>query len=169
MRAMASKLQAGGLGRLANTAMSNKYRLPMVEITPSGKNLQAIASAVIETFNDRRISMFEDADLHRDLHHFRLEERSYGFRLVSPKDQLGHGDMGTAFGLSLLAATQFAAKPIIKVGVVNDDGSVGGDNQTTPYQRALNRFEHNVKVYAEEQEMFSQPEVDDGWIAKLRR
>ena len=35
----------------------------------------------------------------------RVVEKSYGFRLESPRDEHGHGDLGTAFSLALLAAT----------------------------------------------------------------
>lgn len=138
----------------------------MVEITPSGKNLQAIASAVIEAFNDQRIQLFEDADLRRDLHRLRIEERSFGFRLVSPRDQLGHGDMGTAFGLALLAATQLAEKRRIQVGAF---GMGDGGPYDTPFSRALSRFEYNQKQFSREQQLALRGEDDQQPIADVFR
>lgn len=129
---LASRLQAGGLsvfrsqlGRLAGTT-----RVPMVELTQSGPNLQRMASTLIESFNDRRIELFEDAELRRDLTKFRIEERSYGFRLVSPKDSNGHGDLGSAFAMALLAAAELAAKRIVTAGTGEAPGR-------TPLEREL--------------------------------
>ena len=85
-------------------------RLPMEELTQSGNNLQAIASATIEAFNDRRLDLYEDDDLRRDLYRLRIEERSYGFRLVSPRDSSGHGDVASAFTFALKKCTELAGK-----------------------------------------------------------
>lgn len=85
--------------------------LPMREVTSTSKNLQQIATVVIESFNDRRVELFDDADLRRDLRRLRVEERANnGFRLVSPRDETGHGDSATAFGYALLAASEIAGE-----------------------------------------------------------
>lgn len=112
---MASRLQSAGLGSVVH-GQDRKAALPMVEITPTGKNLQAIATSVIESFNDRRLELYEDPDLRRDLVRMRVEERQYGFRLTSPRDELGHGDLGTAFSLAMLAAVETASTPVIHIG-----------------------------------------------------
>src|SRR5262249_45137340 len=107
LRYLASRLQAGNLGRMAGQpkfGQERKQTVPLVEIPPTGNNLQAMASAVLEAFNDRRLELFEDADLRRDLTRMRVVEKSYGFRIESPRDATGHGDMGSAFQLALLAA-----------------------------------------------------------------
>jgi hypothetical protein len=44
--------------------------------------------------------------------------------MTFPRDGFGHGDMGTAFLLALLAASELAGKKIVRVGV----GMVGGPN-----------------------------------------
>ncbi len=123
-RHLASRLQAGGLavqssqmGKLAGTT-----RVPMVEITATPKNLQTIATVLIEAFNDRRVELYEEPDLHRDLIRLRVEEKNYGFRLVSPRDALGHGDFGTAFGLAMLAASELASKRVVHAGAVMSGG-----------------------------------------------
>jgi hypothetical protein len=136
LRALASRLQSGGVGRMAGGPRFGKQRresLPMVEVAPTGSNLQAQASALLETFNDRRIDLFEDADLRRDLNRMRVVEKSYGFRIESPRDEFGHGDMGSAFNLALLAASELAAKRVVVVGT----GDAGQDRPMTPLEREL--------------------------------
>jgi hypothetical protein len=134
---MASRMTAAGLGGL-------------VEVTPVGHNLQRIATAVIESFNDRRLELFDDADLRRDITKFRVEEKAYGFRLTSPRDSLGHGDLGTAFSLALLGATQIAAGPILWAGTGFEDGPFATfDN---PFQRAAALFDAETRRLQRERE-----------------
>jgi hypothetical protein len=112
---MASRLQSGGLavfdkqlGRLHSPAT----RVPMVEVSQSGANLQRMATCLIEACNDFRVELYDCPELRRDLTRLRIEERSYGFRLVAPHDEAGHGDLGTAFTLAMLAASELAAKRV---------------------------------------------------------
>lgn len=84
--------------------------LPMQEVPPTGSNLQSIAARTIESFSDRRLELHDCPNLKRDLLKLRVEERSYGYRLVSPRDETGHGDTASAFGLALLAAHEQADK-----------------------------------------------------------
>ena len=42
--------------------------------------------------------------LENDLRKLQIEERSYGFRLVSTRDEHGHGDTVTALSIALVAA-----------------------------------------------------------------
>lgn len=85
-------------------------RVPMTELTQTGQNLQRIASATLEAFNDRRLDLYPQEELHRDLTRLRVEERAYGFRLVSPRDAMGHGDLASAFCYALLLANERAGK-----------------------------------------------------------
>lgn len=126
---MASRLSAAGLGGLE-------------EVTPVGSNLQRMATAVLESFNDRRLELFDDPDLHRDVRRFRVEEKSYGFRLTSPRDSLGHGDLGTAFSLALLAAVQLAAVPQIWHGAGPEFSTPPWLRSDNPFQQATNEFYH---------------------------
>jgi len=114
---MASRLQSVGLGRIAHGANS-PARLPMIEVPPSGQNLQRMATVLLEAFNDLRLELYPESNLHRDLTRLRVEERSYGFRLVSPRDEHGHGDMASAFQLALLGASELASKTRIVAGVL---------------------------------------------------
>jgi len=135
---MASRLQSGNFGRLVKGS-DRKPQLPMVEVPPTGQNLQRIATATIEAFNDHRIQLYENADLRRDLTRLRVEERPYGFRLVSPHDELGHGDLGTAFTLALLAASELASRKVITAGPMVGSGSPSSSGQTENYWTRLEK------------------------------
>jgi phage terminase large subunit-like protein len=149
-RAMASRLQAEGLG-LFKSQLTRLHatgtKVPMVEITQTPANLQKMASCLLEAFNDQRIELYEQPDLRRDLTRFRVEEREYGFRLVSPKDALGHGDMGSAFCLAMLAATERAAKKFVTAGIVSE-----GDSSLSSWQREQKAFEARQAAAAAEHE-----------------
>lgn len=71
------------------------------ETPPTAENLREQAALTIQLFNDRRLSLYECADLRRDLNKLRVEEKSYGYRLTSPRDATGHGDTFSAFALAL--------------------------------------------------------------------
>lgn len=132
------------------SAVRHRPKVPMFEVPPTGGNLQSIASTLIEAFNDRRVRLYEHADLRRDLLRLRVEERSYGYRLTSPRDEHGHGDVGSAFGLAMLAASELASKRTIFAGAV-PGMSVGG---STPFQRAVVDLDHqNRRLAAEEQRL----------------
>jgi hypothetical protein len=141
---MAQRLQSGGFGRMAtgwqsgNLRTRRPERLPIVEVPPTGKHLQAMATATIEAFNDFRIELFENADLRRDLTRLRVEERSYGFRLTSPRDATGHGDLGTAFSLAMVAASELSGKKQVKAGAL--DSITDGVLPASPIQRAVARL-----------------------------
>jgi hypothetical protein len=132
-RHMASRLQSAHLGKMVHGA-DRRHALPMAEVPPTGQNLQRIATAVLEGFNDRRVQLYADPDLRRDLTRLRVEERSYGFRLTSPRDELGHGDLGTAFSLAMLAATELATRPKIVLGTF-DSGD--GESDYTRFCRRV--------------------------------
>lgn len=99
--------------------------LPMFEVSQSGSNLQAMARTMIESFTDKRMELYEEANLKRDLLKLRVEERAFGYRLVSPRDETGHGDTASAFSLALLVGHEQAGKkPAIATaftGDVDDD------------------------------------------------
>lgn len=94
------------------------------EIPPSGPNLREQASLTIECFNDYRLQLYPCEPLRRDLLKLRVEEKSYGYRLTSPRDEHGHGDLFSAFALALLIAHELAGKkPPRVVGPVWSTGS----------------------------------------------
>lgn len=142
-RHMASRLQSAHLGRMVR-GENRRTRMPVVEVPPTGQNLQRIATAVIEAFNDRRIECYPDPDLKRDLTRLRIEERSYGFRLTAPHDELGHGDLGTAFSLALLAASELATRPKMSIGVGWDGPS--GDDPMQSVRRLAEKAQRDAEA-----------------------
>jgi len=163
MRAMAARLQSAGLGTLVHGS-DRRATLPMVEITPTGKNLQAIATATLEAFADRRLELFEDPDLRRDLSRLRVEERQYGFRLVSPRDEFGHGDLGNAFSLALLAASDLAAEPLQAMPI----GPAWRDDSVSDWQQAVNRARHEAEQFKREQDEWIKEGNDHSFATALK-
>lgn len=135
-RHMASRLQAGGLTAPWTPKTNLKSRrISVIEIAPTGQNLQKQATSLLEAFNDRRIRLFDDPDLRRDLPRLRVEERSYGFRLTSPHDEFGHGDMASALQLALLAAVEVAGRRVHTVGSFDSAGDL------SPLARAVRQLD----------------------------
>jgi hypothetical protein len=170
---LASRLQAGGLSMYSHNLGKHHQtsRVTMVETTPTPKNLQAMATVLIEAFNDHRIELFPLPELHRDLRRLRVEEKSYGFRLTAPRDATGHGDLGTAFTLALLAASDIASKRKVVVGC---DYPSGGTEGINPHlARALSSFEFERARFAREQEAMAKGSETDfiwrGIMAQLGR
>lgn len=81
--------------RLRNADM----RIEPVDFTP--KNLQSMCSVVLESFVERNIQLFPDANLLNDLRNLKIVEKSYGVRLESPRGPNGHGDSATALAICL--------------------------------------------------------------------
>ncbi len=79
-------------------------RVRMIEVPATGNNLQKMASTLIEAFNDGRVHLYDCPDLRRNLIKLRVEERSYGFRLTSPRDETGHGDLCSAVPTRLVGS-----------------------------------------------------------------
>lgn len=75
-------------------------------VDPTAPNLRAMASAVLTAFSDRTVDLWPDPALKADLGALRVEEKSYGVRLTSPRGPSGHGDAATAFSLAMLAASR---------------------------------------------------------------
>lgn len=167
---MASRLQAGGLS-VFQSKLHRVHgnwvpttRVPMVEIPSSGSNLQRMATVLIEAFNDRRVVCYPEAELKRDLTRLRIEERPYGFRLVAPHDNQGHGDLGTAFTLALLAASELASRRKFKATAGGPGGSTGGGSLM---ERAMAAFEREKALATLEHAALSQPENHQEGYAKL--
>lgn len=86
--------------------------IPCDQLPFTGPNLQRMATATLDAFRDREIEIPETAagvdDLLADLRNLRAVERSYGFRLESPRATRAtgtrHGDTATGLQLSLVAA-----------------------------------------------------------------
>ena len=70
----------------------------------SGGTMQQLATLLLGVFRDRAIDLYNHEQLIRDLKRLEVEEKSYGWRLTSPRVKgEGHGDVASAFALALLA------------------------------------------------------------------
>ena len=78
-------------------------------IDPTPTNMRGMASETLEAFSERRLELFEDEQLLKDLRALKVKEMSYGVKLTSPRDKDGHGDSVTALSLALLAARRRGA------------------------------------------------------------
>jgi hypothetical protein len=88
-----------------------KVGIPIEVRQQTGKQLTEQAMLVCEVFNSRRIDLFEHEMLRRELSKLYIEAKSYGLRLVSPRDNFGHGDIVTALAIALTAAKPLAGGP----------------------------------------------------------
>lgn len=79
--------------------------LLMEEMTFTGANLNRMATAILETFKDRRIDIFPHDGLIADLYKLRIVERpKFGYALDAPSDKSGHADLAYALAIVLPAA-----------------------------------------------------------------
>ncbi len=155
---MAQRLGAIGLGvaekylHRVNRQTVSTSRVPMAEVPQTGQNLQRMATVLIEAFNDRRVELYDEPDLRRDLTRCRIEERAYGFRLVSPRDEHGHGDLGSAFTLAMLAASELAGRKRIVVGVLSnysvDTDSVAGTPGVAQFFQRKEEYQRRMQELA---------------------
>lgn len=88
-------------------------------------------------------------------------EKSYGFRLESPHDEHGHGDLGTAFALAMLAASELAAKPEIVLRPMFGIGSEGNSTYA-------DGFAARQREYDAEQRELAQDDDPSGLLDAIR-
>jgi hypothetical protein len=94
--------------------MSQELRLehgvPMEAVNFTSKNLDMMATLLVDAFRMSRLWLYDDDHLINDLKKLVLTERTYGFRLEATRDATGHADVATALVISLLGC--FGAKGI---------------------------------------------------------
>ena len=98
------RLSAFGYDPWQSEYLSERLRttgLPVVPVTFVPGNLQSMAQAVLEAFNQRLIDLYNCKPLLDDLRALRVAERGYGIRLESPRGPSGHGDCVTALAIAL--------------------------------------------------------------------
>ncbi len=91
----------------------------MREVAPTAANLRDITTLTLEAFQDRRLQLYDFDPLRRDLLKLRVEEKSYGCRLTSPRDGEGHGDTFSAFAMALFVGHDLAGKRKLVAGLLN--------------------------------------------------
>ncbi len=129
------------------------------EFPPIAANLRQQATLTIEFFQDHRFQFYDCEPLRRDLHKLRVEEKSYGCRLTSPRDGEGHGDTFSAFALALLIAHELAGKkPVFLTPLGHDNGG-----------SYLDQFISRQADYDREQSLLDLPEEDpSGFLDAMR-
>lgn len=74
-----------------------------------GRNLNAMASAVLESFSTPGfVQLFDHPELIRDLSRLNIVEKPYGYKLESVRDADGHADLGTSWAISAVEAIRIA-------------------------------------------------------------
>ena len=150
---MAQRLEANSEHRRRNQRRRYQSEPWLKEIPPTGPNLREQATLTIESFQDHRLQLYPCDPLRRDLLKLRVEEKSYGFRLVSPRDGEGHGDTFSAFALALLTAHDLAGRKPVFAGMLSD--SDPGDDRPAWLRKA----ESEIAMLEYENELFG-PEDD---------
>lgn len=117
---MAQRLEALTQHRRRNQRKRYNSLPWMRGLPPTASNLRQMATLAIESFQDGRMRLYFYPPLKNDLHKLRVEEKSYGIRLVSPRDGTGHGDTFSAFANALLISHDMAGKRPVVAGAVND-------------------------------------------------
>ena len=108
--------------------------VPMERASLGAKHQMVMASAILEAFRSRRISLYRDADLIRDLLRLQITSTSYGYRLSAARTVDGHCDRASALAMALPRASELAASG----GGVDLDAwlaYLGGDTGATQQRR----------------------------------
>jgi len=139
-----------------------KSGIAAAPVHPSGNVLQAIATATLDAFRDGQIALYRDVDLLADLRSLRVIEKSYGFRLDSPRrndTEAGtrHADTATALGLALYTARRVRMPAAAR-------GSLVLHSPAAALARAL---EYN-KLSQEELAELSAPAPEDDPAARVK-
>jgi len=83
----------------------------LIEYTMTPRHHAEMASALLQVFTERRVDLYHDEVLLRDLQHLNITERSWGFKIDPPRDDYGHGDRGMAFCIALAGAAEALELP----------------------------------------------------------
>lgn len=157
---MAQRIEADS-GRRRRNARRRFGTLPfMRELAPTAATLRAQATLVIEAFNDRRLRLYEEHNLRRDLLKLRVEEKSYGLRLTSPRDEHGHGDTFSAFANALLIAHEFAGKKAVVAGSM-----FAAARALSPVERELQRLDRYRGLIQRDESMMSDDDESRAFLA----
>jgi phage terminase large subunit-like protein len=79
----------------------SKAGVPIQPRPQTGKALVEQCCMLLEQINSRNLDSYRFEPLERDLRRLQVEEKSYGMRLVAPRDGNGHGDIMTALSIAL--------------------------------------------------------------------
>lgn len=91
----------------AQQAQMDGIMMKDVPFTP--KNLNVMASVILQLFRSRQIELYPEPDLVADILKLRIVEKAFGFKLEAPEDESGHADMAIALAVALPAAVEYAS------------------------------------------------------------
>lgn len=79
-----------------------------VTIPFTGPNTTAMAMDLLAVFRDRRIFLYNDPELVKDLYRLEIRETNWGFKLFSARDPVtgSHSDRGVALALAVMAGLE---------------------------------------------------------------
>lgn len=95
-----------------------RQRIKTEEMTFTGKNLNLMASTLLEVFRSRRLRMYAHSGLVRDLGRLSIVEKAFGHKLESVSDQHGHADTAIALAIALPAAVEQSGRREIVAGAL---------------------------------------------------
>jgi phage terminase large subunit-like protein len=88
-----------------------RAKVPLEERTQSGRHLVEQCYSLIDNINSHNIEFPDVPQLEYDLKNLRVEDRSYGMRLVSDDGDNGHGDLASAVSICLGAFREMEYVP----------------------------------------------------------
>lgn len=132
------------------TQRLEQQRVPTEEVSfASPKNLNEMATALIDTFRSRRIRMPQNPELTTGLQRLTLLEKSYGLKLEAARTtDLGHCDLAISLAIGLPYAIAQLGKR--KREVPYD--FFKGDPNLSPYEQALRDLDERQRRHQEEME-----------------
>lgn len=160
---LAARLEAESSRRRRSQPNRAWAKAWMREVQPTAANLREQATITLESFADRRLELFECEPLRRDLMKLRVEEKSYGCRLTSPRDDHGHGDSFSAFANALLIAHELSTKKRVVAGAIDFSGG------RSPLERALERGREEAERFDREQEEWRRGEDHQAGFRDIMR
>jgi len=122
--------------------------VPCKEVAFVGKNLNEMATCLLETFRSRRIVLYRHETLLRDLSTLSIEEKSYGHRLVANRTSGGHADLATAFCIALPTAVA-DADVVFEIGTL---ATWGSPDYHSPFMNSLEMLDDRRLAAKEDRE-----------------
>ena len=89
-----------------------KRGVKMIEVPFVGQNLNLMASTVMTVFKQKRIDIYNDPQLIKDLGRLNIATKSFGFKLEAARNSSGHADTAIAFTIALPYASELAGRPM---------------------------------------------------------
>lgn len=88
-----------------------KRKVNMIEVPFVGQSLTLMAASVMTAFRQRRIDLYNDPQLIRDLGRLSIAPKSFGYKLEAARNSTGHADTAIAMAIALPYAAELSGKP----------------------------------------------------------